>query len=192
MRDSVLLHSIIALNNDLGWLISTCRYGWFLCVQPLCSIILSLTKMTLATWTHSVTGPDSYAYTYTSANAHTFCTVNTHACVTFHERSQIYTCVWLNIHAHTHTYANTTFLNVFVGHALNNLQSFWLIPLALLPIPLSFPLPLPSVSPILRLLTLDAPVKPPWELEERDVWLIKATYADPACSSPSPWRCSVS
>lgn len=49
-----------------------------------------------------------------------------------------------NLAIQTHTYS--IFLNVFVGQALNNLQSYWLIPLALLlsptPTPPPFCLPL--------------------------------------------------
>lgn len=125
--------------------------GFVCIVSP--SIILSLTEMTLATWAHSITRPDSYAYTYASVNAcrrslacmrahimnpanplwgnhrvRPVCKVNAHAW-----------CRSLSMHAllskykqtdrHTLSHTLCTFLNVFVGHSLNNLP----IPLAYSP-----------------------------------------------------------
>lgn len=46
MSSAILRHSVIALNNDLGWLIRTPRYGWGLYVQ-LC----------LASFCHSLKWP---------------------------------------------------------------------------------------------------------------------------------------
>lgn len=118
-----------------------------MCVASL-SIILSLTEMTPATWALSVIRPDSYAYTYASVNAcrssltcmrrvrthvmnalnvlwgdqrvHPDCKVNTHAWYRSHFMHAL-----ISKHKHTHC----TFLNVFVGHSLNNLP----IPLAYSP-----------------------------------------------------------
>lgn len=109
------------------------------------SIILSLTEMTQATWAHSATRPGSYAYTYACVNAcksaltcmHWFYTLNGFIEYAVwdhrvHSDCSVNTHTWcrlgiLNTQRHTHTHR--TFLNVFVGHALNNLP----IPLAYSP-----------------------------------------------------------
>lgn len=130
MSSAMLCHSVIALNNDLGWLIRTPRYGWGLFVQ-LC----------LASFCHSLKWPWPPGHTQSLSKIHrnAYMQLKMYVVILVHSIIRLILIIahisWMHSNLNTptsmqtHTHTRWTFLNVFVGHALNNLP----IPLAYSP-----------------------------------------------------------